>query len=322
MRPLVSIIVPVFNVEPYIRRCLDSLESQTYSSIEVIIVDDGSQDKSADIAEDYCRRDSRFTLISQENKGQGNARNTGITAATGEYITFVDSDDYVSTYYIERMIELAALHDADIVSVNLIKFFDRQIPDKDNTPPKIVSFNGTDAVADMWYGKHLSNSAWAKVYHRQILKDIPFPEGVLYEDLGVIYKWMHRAGKVVWTSEKLYYYYQRSNGTMNGAFSRKKLDRIIVSRELLDWAEKQCPELQQAAEARFFLSNIQVLREIPCSSEYQNEINEIRNSIKKYRNRVIKNRRVKPVNRMIAAFSLLDIRILKGLGVLYKAVWK
>lgn len=322
MKSLVSVIVPMFNVESYIRRCLDSLEEQTYRNIEIIVIDDGSEDEGANIAREYSRRDSRFIIISQKNGGQGKARNTGIAAAKGDYITFVDSDDYISHQYIERGMELSAMYDADVVSLDLIKFFDGQIPKCNTGYPEVISFSGEEAVEDMWYQRHLASSAWGKIYRKNLLEDIPFPEGVLYEDLGVVYRWLHRAGKVVWTSEKLYYYYQRSNGTMNGEFSIKKLDRIAVSKELLCWAEKLCPELQDAAEARFFLSNIQVLREIPCDNVYRHEINEIKNNINKYRNHVIINRKVKPINRLIAAASILDVRILQQLGVLYKAIWK
>ena len=322
MKPLVSVIVPMFNVESYIRRCLDSLEEQTYRNIEIIVINDGSKDGSLDIAKEYSRRDSRFIIISQKNGGLGKARNTGIAASRGDYVTFVDSDDYISRQYIERLMELSAMYAADVAAVNLIKFFEGQIPKCNTRYPEVISFSGMEAVEDMWYQRHLASSAWGKIYRKNLLEDIPSPEGVLYEDLGVVYRWLHRAERVVWTSEKLYYYYQRNNGIMNGEFSIKKLDRITVSRELLCWAEKLCPELQDAAEARFFLSNIQVLREIPCDDLYRHEIDNIRNNINKYRNHVIINRKVKPINRLIAAASILDVRILQQLGMLYKVIWK
>lgn len=172
----------------------------------------------------------------------------------------------------------------------------------------------------MWYQKHISNSACGKMYTRRLFEKVRYPVGRLYEDLGTTYKLFFGTEKVVWSSTVLYFYFHRRESIMNQCFHEKKMDRITVSIELLNWAEKQCKEVLTAAQVRFFVSNMQVLREIPNRDEYRDEIANIRKNIAKYRRKVICNRKAKFLVRVIAVCSVLDMRILQKMGTVYKIV--
>lgn len=322
MDDLVSIIIPIYNVEVYLHRCLDSVLNQTYQNLEVILVNDGSTDKSALIAQKYVDMDKRFFLIHKPNGGLSDARNTGLDVATGRYITFIDSDDYVGEQYVEKLLALIHTYHADISIIqhrNVYGLKTEKYNGKDST---IQIYNNIHAIENMWYQKDITNSAWGKLYAIDLFRSIRYPVQYLYEDLGTTYKLFYQAEKIVWSSEVLYYYYQRSNSIMNAEFCRKKMDRIALSEELLEWTEQNCKELRSAAIARFFTSNIQVLREIPNNELYRTEVKQIENNIKRYRNEVIRNRKVKCINRLIAVLSVLNIHILQWLGTIYKKVYK
>lgn len=316
---MISIVIPVYNVERYLRRCVDSVIAQTYANIEIILVDDGSTDASGDICEEYAGKDVRIKVIHQENGGLSSARNTGIEEAKGEYLTFIDSDDFVDRRYAGRLYELIQEYGADISIAGFVKFKKFSgIKTKAIKNPSVREYDGISAISDMWYQKTIPNFAWAKMYKRKLFEGIRYPVGKLYEDLGTTYRLFYKARRIVYSAEPLYFYFQRSDSIMNEKFRMEKMDRILVSRELLDWSRSCCPALTDAAGARFFISNVQVLAEIPNDMHYKDETAYIKSNIKKYRKSVVRNRDAKPMNRLIAAVSVLDIRILKRLGFAYK----
>lgn len=317
MKGLVSVIIPIYNVEHYLERCLESICRQTYRQLEVLLINDGSTDGSGRIASKYASRDGRFTLYNKENGGLSSARNYGIERAAGEYITFVDSDDYVGENYVEHMWNIMENGKADVVVVVSQKFWGNAARVKE-TDQKLKSFNGIEAIADMWYQKHIDNSACGKLYRMELFQEIRYPTGRLYEDLGTTYKLLYQAKRVIWSASRLYYYFQREESIMNSQFSDRKLDRLIVSRELLAWTRKQCPELEEAAVARLFISDIQLLREMPLREEYEACWQEIWEEIRRYRWRVMRNSETKAINRLIALSTYGGTRYLKALGKIYK----
>ena len=320
MKGLVSIIIPVYNVETYLERCLESICRQTYCQLEVLLVNDGSTDASAAIARRYADSDSRFTLYNKENGGLSSARNYGIERADGEFIAFVDSDDYVDENYVEYLLNILEENEADIAVIASRKFWGNsagysRTEDQDR---KSICFNGVEAIADMWYQKHVENSAWGKLYRRALFGEIRYPEGRLYEDLGTTYRLLYKARRVAWSSAELYYYFQREESIMNCRFSKKKLDRLTVSRELLAWTRTQCPQLEEAAVARMFISDIQVLREMPLGAEYEACWQEVWEEIRRWRGRVMRDREAKAINRLIALSTYGGTGCLKFLGKIYK----
>lgn len=314
---LVSVVVPVYNVEPYLRRCLDSIIGQTHKNMEIILVNDGSTDGSGKICEEYRKKEKRIFLITQENSGLSEARNTGINVARGKYITFVDSDDFIHKRYVEKLFRNLKDHCAQISCIGIHRFYNVPFTEYDQESTVRV-FDNIGAIKNMWYQREITNSAWAKMYEANIFKDIWFPEGMLYEDLGTVYKLFYRAERIVVSTEPLYYYFQRPDSIMNQIFNEKKFDRIKISEELMEWAEHIEDGLCQAACTRYFVSNIQVLREIPLEKKYENDVENIWKEIKKYRLGVIRNQEAKKITRLIAASSYGGKFLLKVLGRYYK----
>ena len=178
---MISVIVPVYNVEKYLEECLDSIQNQTYSNIEIILVNDGSLDNSKDICEKYCKEDNRFKLINQANQGQSVARNKGVAASTGEFIAFVDSDDIIRQDYLEVLIRYMS-EEVDIVesqfTVHKKEFFN------ENYKEINVIFEGDSEEAVKAVPKHvLSINPVTKLYRRSVVEAVPYLEGLIFEDI-------------------------------------------------------------------------------------------------------------------------------------------
>lgn len=212
---LISIIIPVWQVEKYLPECLDSVLSQTYNNLEVILVDDGSRDLSGEICDTYAKKDSRIRVIHQKNGGSSSARNNGLSAAIGKYICFVDSDDKLAIDFIEKLYELIQSKGAEIAICNYTNRENElhtNLKNRDNT--EVIS---GDAMLRQWHGKRksLETVVWNKLYDRKLfnlqLGLSPFPEGKLHEDIYVSHFWVQKAELIAITYEKLYFYRKRSD---------------------------------------------------------------------------------------------------------------
>lgn len=230
---MISVIVPVYNVEDYLEECLESIQCQTYTDIEVILVNDGSRDGSKEICERYCRLDSRFHLINQENQGQSAARNHGVSVSTGELITFVDSDDVLSSKYLE-ILNRYMTEDIDLVECHYRAT--RSVFDKLKEVENIqIEFEGNSeeaVIKSCNYG--LSYSPVCKLYRRYLVEDFPFLTGVIYEDIyhGVgLLKFIRKMVRLDYVG---YYYREYSNSTMRRQFSEKNLDLFTCCDKLVD----------------------------------------------------------------------------------------
>ena len=229
---MISVIVPVYNVEKYLEECLDSIQNQTYSDIEVILVNDGSLDNSKDICEKYCKEDNRFKLINQANQGQSVARNHGVAASIGEFIAFVDSDDIIRQDYLEVLIRYMS-EEVDIVesqfTVHKKEFFN------ENYKEINVIFEGDSEEAVKAVPKHvLSVNPVTKLYRRSVVEAVPYLEGLIFEDIysGVgMLKYIRRIIKSDYTG---YYYRQHGTSTMHRTFTEKNLNVFTVSDKLID----------------------------------------------------------------------------------------
>ena len=229
---MISVIVPVYNVEKYLEECLDSIQNQTYSDIEVILVNDGSLDNSKDICEKYCKEDNRFKLINQANQGQSVARNKGVAASTGEFIAFVDSDDIIRQDYLEVLIRYMS-EEVDIVesqfTVHKKEFFN------ENYKEINVIFEGDSEEAVKAVPKHvLSVNPVTKLYRKSVVEAVPYLEGLIFEDIysGVgMLKYIRRIIKSDYTG---YYYRQHVTSTMHRTFTEKNLNVFTVSDKLID----------------------------------------------------------------------------------------
>ena len=226
--PLVSIIIPIYKVEQYLLHCLDSVSKQTYKNIEVLLVNDGSPDLSGQIAKKYTENDSRFIYFEKTNGGLSSARNLGIDRCSGEYISFVDSDDWLEPTFIECLVEAAEKTNSDIAICN-IKYIYSNGTERSNVPKikaeKCVS--NIEALSDLFNSKYFRNHAVNKLYKSSLFKntDIRYPLGRLYEDVFTTYRLIYEARQVVYIPGTLYNYLQARPGSiLNFGFNNKQLD--------------------------------------------------------------------------------------------------
>ena len=323
-QPLISVIIPVYNVENYLDRCLESIINQTYRNLEIILVDDGSNDGSGKKCDEYSRIDERVSVIHKENGGLSEARNYALDMITGEFVTFVDSDDYVDLRMIETLYNLRKEYKADISCVSFQKIFRNRNDRHDRKgirKNQVAIYNGTEAVEQILYRKKVDTSPCGKLYKSSDFAEIRYPVGMIFEDCGTTYKLFYKKGRIVYSNAKMYFYVQRMGSIMHDDFSKKRLDRIVITKQIFDWASKECVELSDAAKARFFSANIQTIREMPLTEQWKEELAEIETCIKKYRKEILKNRKVKFIDRLIALSTYLGVKNLKRLGKLYKIVW-
>lgn len=217
---LISVIIPAYNEEEKLSRCVDSILNQTYTNLEIILVDDGSKDKTPIICDEYQAKDERIRVIHQENKGLSDARNAGLEIATGEYIVFIDSDDITLKEMIEKLYHLLKEYDADI-SVCQFQNFTDEIPEITQPEEKITIYEGDKRYQAIWDSWALTCVQWNKLFKRKIFADLRFPSGKYHEDEYVIHKEIHNARKIVYTNQ-IYYLYSKQGETITNTPSLKK----------------------------------------------------------------------------------------------------
>lgn len=229
---MISVIVPVYNVETYLEECLDSIQNQTYTDFEVLLVNDGSTDGSKAICEHYCQTDKRFRLMNQTNQGLSAARNKGVEISTGEYIVFVDSDDVIKINYLEKLMQYMT-EDVDIVecifTVKKMEFLD------ENIETTTIIFEGDSNEAVKFFPNHTLNvNAVTKLYRREIVEAVPYIDGVIFEDVYCGIGMLKYIRKIIKIDYKGYYYRQRQASIMHRTFTPKNLDIFTVSDKLLE----------------------------------------------------------------------------------------
>ena len=231
---LLSVIVPVYNVEAYLKRCIESVIGQTYKNLEIILVDDGSSDESGNICESYAMSDQRIKVIHQENKGLSGARNTGVKNATGEYVAFFDSDDWLDLTAYEKMIKLVKENKLDIVVCTISK------TNGINTE-KIGAPNLKDNyviqekdVFECYFKSMIYVVVWNKIYRREIIKGIISPEPYQNEDNYVSGRYLYRARRMMVIDEPLYYYWDNPKGIMATGRMKRPLDLCICTQKLIE----------------------------------------------------------------------------------------
>ncbi len=228
---LISIVVPIYNVELYLRRCVNSLINQTYKKIEIILVDDGSTDRCGEICDEYAKTDNRVRVIHKTNGGLSEARNEGIEISTGDYIMFVDSDDWVVPQTCELLARCIEKYKVDVVSFGMQLVSDNRTLEirRVNTARFILS---NEAVLSMVYrpkDEGLFNYVCNKIFRRSLFESIRFPIGMLFEDQDVTYKLFHKSKSVYAVDDILYNYYQRGDSIMSNYYLPRGLhDRISI----------------------------------------------------------------------------------------------
>lgn len=230
---LISIIIPVYKVEKYLEKCIESVLKQTYTNLQIILVDDGSPDNCGKICDEYAKKDSRIEVIHKANGGLSDARNVGISKAKGRYIGFVDSDDYIKEDMYEILLNLIKKYDADVSICNLYDVIDENecIRNKENG---IREYSRLDILKEVLLDKNIQSYAWNKLYEKELFDEIKYPIRKKYEDIGTTFYVFEKCNKIVVTSEPEYYYLKRSDSLVNNVTESTVLDytEIIIQRYL------------------------------------------------------------------------------------------
>lgn len=231
MNAPVSVIVPVYNVKKYLQKCLDSLLCQTLKDIEILVIDDGSWDGSEKICDEYAKRDDRIRVIHQTNQGLSAARNRGMELAKGEYILFADSDDFVHPDFCRIPYEKALEQKADVVIFHYLKNGSKiPVNQKAALLPGVVEKERAIRAGRLYMG----NYVWNKIYHRQVLDGILFPEGKLFEDIATTYRILMQAKRIVCIPDELYYYHKRAGTISTNKSKHHFLERIKMMQQYSD----------------------------------------------------------------------------------------
>ena len=221
MNKLITIIIPVYNVEPYLRRCLNSVINQTYNNLEIILIDDGSTDSSGKICDEYALKDNRIKVIHKQNGGLSSARNAGLDIATGDYIGFVDGDDWIEVDMFEHLKHLISINETLMSECNVVTVKNTNKKINNDIKVKYVKYNSEEALIKCFTDSKISNFMCNKLFHKSIFYNIRHPK-VPFEDMAIMYKLIDKAKFISRSFESKYYYYIRPNSLTNEGFNYNK----------------------------------------------------------------------------------------------------
>ena len=256
MSKTISVIIPVFMVENYLDQCIRSIVNQTYSNLDIILVDDGSPDQCPEICDQWEQRDPRIRVIHKKNGGLSDARNAGLDISKGEYISFVDSDDWIHPKMLERLAEQLERENADVCACNIIRVY----PEKQvswGAKKKVIG--NAETMLDLLYSDtQFPVCAWNKLYRKGLWENLRFPAGKICEDAFIMCQILHRSTVIVQITEALYYYRIRANSIMTSSFQTKRMDEEEAWRYNCQFVEKYYPSLYKKAFT-FYLQSVMVL---------------------------------------------------------------
>ena len=315
MEERISVIIPVYNVEPYLERCVTSVLEQTYPHLEVILVDDGSPDHCGDMCEAFREKDDRVKVLHKENGGLSDARNAGLDVATGDYVFFVDSDDFIEkdsvltllTALKEDGAEMAIGGHAAIYDSGTV--LDRSTGERSALEPK-------KALERMLYDDGIDLSAWAKLYKRELFEGVRFPKGRLFEDAATTYKLMDKCQRISVHSLPQYNYMIRTNSITGTGFTPRKMDLIRSTEEMGAYVTEKYPDLEGAAQRRLMYAYLSTLSQLAMSTQsFPKEKKVLMEYIRKNGGKLLKDKNLPRRDQLGIVAALC------GFGV-YKTVWK
>ena len=293
---LISVIIPVYNVEEYLHYAIESLEKQTYKNFEIILVNDGSTDNSGELCDEYSEKYSNVRVFHKENGGLSDARNFGVQKAKGEFITFLDPDDYLEVYSLELLVGIQEVYDCDIVSTRvkateLYNVYSNHYLTEENFK-NVVIMDRDVFLEEAFYDKVATVSACGKLYRKSIL-EIPFPIGRIYEDLYIISEHVGKANKIVHTPIQIYNYYKRQGSIVNSKFTSKQydfFDAIAYNRKVIREKFNNVDKLVTAINAKEGIGSFKII-----GSAYKTSISDvynIRKIIKENSSDLLRNKRI------------------------------
>lgn len=319
---LISVIVPIYNVEAYLERCVNSILNQTYKNLEIILVDDGSPDNCPKMCDDYAKKDERVVVIHKENGGLSDARNAGINIAKGKYLTFVDSDDYVEKNYVEFLYNLIDKYDADIsMGKQYVKYPDKLL----NTGTGVLYSNLTkeEILKKLLYSDDFDVSASVKLYKRELFKNIRFPKGRIFEDTATMHLFIDNSKRVVLYSVPIYYYAMRNNSITNCTFNERKLDLIKSTEEMTNYIQNKYPNLESGCKRRMMYAYLSTLTQLAKSKNKDEKSKRfLMKYIKENRKIVLKDKNIPKRDRVGLYCSFLGFNFFKISWNIYEKIRK
>ena len=317
---LISIVIPVYKVEKYLEKCVESVINQTYKNLEILLVNDGSPDNCPKICDEYAQKDNRIKVIHKENGGLSDARNAGIDVATGKYITFIDSDDYISNDYVEYMYNLAQKHNAQIATCEFeIVYLEDELKNDSEYIEDIEVLTPRDFFYNMLFAKRSDVTACAKLYEIELFKGIRYPKGVVYEDTATTYKLIEKCNKIATGNKKCYFYFTRPNSISKiSGFNSNELDYIKNTNEMLDYLRNKYPDLEQAIDRFDLYANFRILRLLLFTKPRNKKMEkEIFRKIKNKRMKVLKYKDTPKRDKIAIVLSFFGLSIFKFSWLIY-----
>lgn len=276
---VISVIVPVYRVEKFLDDCVRSIVGQTYQKLQIILVDDGSPDRCGEMCEQWAKKDKRIQVVHKKNGGLSDARNAGLAVAVGEYIAFVDSDDWIDPHMYEIMLQALVKEKADLAACGIVDTFS----DREIVHSTLYSVGGSEKFLYMIYhDTTFPVAAWNKLYRRTCWEDFEFPKGKICEDAFTTYLLVDRAEKIVQIPEALYHYRIRESSIMTTAFRTERMDEEEAWRCNYLYMKENHPDLAKAAYD-FYLQKVKILFcMIPAEkySEFSKEYEYLYNILK------------------------------------------
>lgn len=305
MEELITVVVPIYNVEKYLKKCIESILKQTYTNMEIILVNDGSTDSCGEICDEFAKIDKRIKVLHKENGGLSDARNAGLNIAQGKYITFIDSDDFITNNAVELLYKNLIKYQKDI-SVGVINTFtdENNIRTNENEETILV-YDKKESMQQLLYNTVCTSSTAGKLFVTKLFENIKFPYGKKYEDLATVYKLVFESNGVVISNQIVYnYFIARQGSIMNEKFKPTRMDALYFTEEILEFIKVKFPDLEDAAIARLIIECRDILVEIPNEEEYKQYEKILYNYIKKYRLRTIFDKKM-PTKKRIALIPIL-----------------
>ena len=303
--PKVSIIVPIWNTEKYLKRCLNSIINQTYKNLEIILVNDGSPDNSEKIVNEYVKTDKRIKVIHQKNQGLSAARNSGLKIATGDFVTFVDSDDEIKPEMIEELLSAIEKTNSDIAICSFNETFPNGKTKSFLKTKEEKIYSTKSALKAMLKEENFNLAATMKLYSKNSLGKIEFPIGKFHEDVGTTYKFIQNAKKVVFVP-KDYYIYHHNNSSIISKFNEKKFDLIDLTDEMCSDIEKEYPDLKNVTNERRMRARFSLLRQIPLNHP---KTKDLLNYLKTNKTYITKNPEATKIDKLALRLALLRPRL-------------
>lgn len=316
-KPLISIIIPVYNVEQYLDYCMQSVLEQSYKNIEIILVDDGSVDSSGEMCDMYAKMDERVKVLHKKNGGLSSARNAGMEIIKGEYFSFLDSDDYIRSDYISKMYKYIVNDKSDMVICSVKKVIgneDYRIIQKDSSEHFLFE---KEVIKYKMLSRQVPMYAPSKLYKAKLAIKTKFPEGRLYEDIPTIWNVVKDVNKVTYTNDEIYFYRQRLDSIVNTKYKHERMDQLYFSEDILKEISKT-DSLYNIAMSRCFFAAADNMTYV--TKEYSEDWIYLSEALKKYKFGVFKDSTAEKKIKIMAILATISPNLVRIAGKLYKKI--